>query len=489
MAVKEALKTQKKANVVIDKRIGVQRHDNNMSAEEQNLARLVRERTRRSKRSTKFSLNDDDDNDRHILTHHGKAVNEMTAAEIHDDHVMLSDDEEAVDGDLDAFDTETLHFGGNRSSMASSSIYGDAGKRMDMSTLYSQKKMDLDDMIQRRKLLKAEKLRSKELQHDTFQAMDDEFAQLSEYLQFRDKEKDIREQLERKRAGTLSAVDQEFADWDYEMKQYMYSTTQKVKATDRTKTPQEIAQEECDRLHQLETRRLARMNGDFDDSDDLSEDDSDSDGSDKHRRRKKKRRKKSNSSKNHPEALDNDSDDEDNEHDDDDELQVRFTADGLVHVNKQGLIVGKVGADNSDGGRDSKNTVQQQGNTMTTTTTVDDDTAMYHPAVVGTRVIASYRAREQYDGNETWFGGVITNVHRTTNNNDDETAEAITYDIEYDDGDFEHGVEPQHVKIDIEKTKLATEEAIARNDKEVALKRKRQKAQEKARYVYTCLHC
>jgi len=48
----------------------------------------------------------------------------------------------------------------------------------------------------------------------------------------------------------------------------------KVDATDRTKTSEEIAKEESEHLHELETRRLARMNGDFDDED-LSDIDSD----------------------------------------------------------------------------------------------------------------------------------------------------------------------------------------------------------------------
>ena len=120
------------------------------------------------------------------------------------------------------------------------------------------------------------------------------------------------------------------AEWDKEMKEYLFD--RKVKATDRTKTPEEIAKEEADRLHTLETRRLARMNGDFenDDFDDISGDE------ETHTKSKKKKRSKNSIAT--AEKLDDSDDDEHNV----DQTKVRFTSEGLVHVDKNGKVVGKV---------------------------------------------------------------------------------------------------------------------------------------------------
>ena len=453
-AVREALRRTKKANQFVDKRLG--EYDRNVSAQEQALARLVRERTRRSKRSRQFALNDqdnddnaEDDSDKNLLTHKGKAIDQLTAA----DHVMLSDDEEDEIGNLDALDTE-LHFGGSKTSQKEAAIYGASGAANDMSTQYSQKKTDLDDLILRRKIKKAERLKSKEDQVDTFQAMDESFADLAAQLRFRDKEQDIREHLQRKRAGTLSKEDQEFADWDREMKQYLH-VERKVKAVDRIQTPEEIAKNEAERLHALETRRLARMNGDFDDDDfsDVDDEEEDEDDSDS-----QKRRRRRNQQQYHPEALDNASDVSDDE---EDQLQTRFTADGLVQVDKNGVVVRKVGEDSATAEQSNNNNSKKP--TMTET--------VVH--AVGAKVTASYRAMEQYGGSESWFDGTVSAVKR-------DKAGNLSYDIEYDDGDFEEGVDPRHVRP-VEKTDEEREKEDEKKAQEQALKRKKQKAKEKAR--------
>ena len=97
-----------------------------------------------------------------------------------------------------------------------------------------------------------------------------------------------------------------------------------MKATDRTKTQEEIAKEEAERLQELETKRLARMNGDFED-DDLSDVQSD-DG--KSNTRSKTRQSTGGPSQN-PDELDSDVEE-------DDKPEVRFTPDVLVYVDKEG---------------------------------------------------------------------------------------------------------------------------------------------------------
>lgn len=374
-AIQATLQTSKKDNLFMDKRIG--EYDTEMTAEQQTLARLVRERSRQSKRRTKYSLNDDDNE---ILTHRGQIVDPSKPV------VILSDDEEdGPDGNLDALDT-AMHFGGGGGGYGSQhrdeDVYGGSGHNRDLSKLYTSKKMELDDWIAHRKNLKAEKMQSKEKQIETFSALDESFAELKGVLEFRDKESEIRKHIMEKREGKLSDEDKEFDDWDKEMKEYMY-TERKVKATDRTRTPEEIAKEEADRLHELETRRLARMNGDFDNDEcsDVSDDETENP-----RRRKRPKVKNTN-----PEELSDDENIDDHEN----SLTTRFTADGLVEVDNTGLVVRKVG--NVD--------KSQQPMQLSSELSV--------PLVVGAAVEASYRALEQFDGNESWFTGKVSRVNQS----------------------------------------------------------------------------
>ena len=440
--LRQEMKQSKKANSFVDRRIGV--NNNNMTPEEQTLARLVRERARRSKRASKFSLNDDDDDDdddggENILTHRGKAIDSLTAK----DHVILSDDDEDDGGQLDAVDT-LQHFGGGR---GGTNPYGPSdGGDYTLQQQYSTRKMELDDLITRRKILKAERIKSKEAQVDAFEKMDEAFDGLAELLQFRDKEQEIRNFHTARKEGTLSEADQEMVDWDKEMRQYQF-LDRKVAAVDRVKTPEEIAKEEAERLNELETRRLARMNGEYvdDDFSDIS------DNEQQPPRGKKKRQNNNSNNNDNPEYLDGDSDDES----DSEELTPRFTADGLVNVNKEGEVVSKVGE------KRKKQT--------------DNDDEEQPVLSAGDRVSACYRAKEQFDGQVTWYEGVINKVHV-------EKDGSITYDVDYDDGDFEDGIYPEHIRP-VEKTPEQIEKDSSKLEEERALKRKQKRATEKARYV------
>lgn len=403
------LKNASKANVFSDKRIGVR---SSMTPEDQTLARLVRERTRQSKRSTQFHLGDEE----MVMTHRGQAIGDRH----HFDpaHVVLEDKEQGADLD----DVETsMHFGGGASK-------ADAYGNTDISTQYASRKSELDEMIMRRKIQKAEKQKSKGDQVDAFTKMDGNFQELSKLLSFRDKDKAEMDHMQRKRDGGLTEDDQEMADWDVQMKQFQLATD-KVPATDRTKTSQEIAKEEADRLHELETRRLARMQGDFDD-DDLSDVDDNA----------------------NPEALDNESDNDQETNAPELSTSVRFTSDGLVRIDGNGRVLGKAFADESG---------QSQ---LKMGESSDEKPISLHS--VGSKVMASYRASEQADGNHSWFSGKIAKVNIPDR----------TYDVEYDDGDFEASVLHEHISV-LERPSDSKDE-----EEEVELlKRKRRIAAERAR--------
>jgi nucleolar protein 14 len=441
--LRSTLKTSKKANQFVDRRIG--QYDPGMSQDDQMLARLVKERTRQSQRSSKYRLDDDNDDDNfNLLTHKGKKLDPNKS------EVIYSDDEDDG-GNLEAVDTE-LHFGGSGlTSTGASNPYGNAGATTDLSQLYGQtRKTELDDLIARRKAMKAEKMEAKETQAETFEKMDEEFGELSELLRYRKNEK---KPLIPPKPTQEEA---EMNEWNAEMRQMMIKP--KRRATDRTKTPEEIAKEEADRLHELETRRLARMNGDFEEDDfsDISIDGK----SGKRKKHTQKNKKKTLSGRRNPDELSGSEDEGNN----DDNLEVRFTPDGLKYFDEDGNEVEK---NHNESDEDSDN--EDDANSDSEESELD----AVHPLPVSTRVRGNYRASEQYGGQESWYDGKITKVHEMKDG-------TIKYDLEYDDGDFEENMIPKYVRP-IEKTPEEKEQLKANkeNDKELQLKRKI--AKEKAR--------
>lgn len=488
--LKAEMERSKKAGGFIDRRIGEAGKDK-MTEEERILARIVRERSRRSKKSDKFALEDDEGDNSLTLTHRGKVIGDDYTGKLEPGDMILSDDDDdRYGGQLEKADTE-LHFGGGafdreKARLAKNNPYGpSSGVNEDMGDRYRSRKEELDEMIMRKKYEKAEKAKLKEDQIEKFEELDENFKELAALLNFRDKEAVRKEYFKAKKEGTLSAEDKEMDDWDKEMKGYLFE--RKVKATDRTKTPDEIAKEEADRLHELETRRLARMNGDFDGDDfsDISDDEAKSNKS-----KKRKAVKKKNKSRiRNPEELD--SDDEEN-----DKLTTRFTADGLVYVDKDGNIIKKVGQDDSSSNfqedlqsesdeedeqtessemksDDSDIDLGSSDDDASAASSSDEEDFELSTLTVGTAVKAKYLSDQQFDEDDKWFRGTIRSI------NVDEAGNT-RYDIEYDDGDFEEGVKPENIK----KQKLSNEEKQKEKEKNALIKEaqlKRRKAKEKAR--------
>lgn len=496
LGLKQALEKSKKAGAFIDRRIGESRRDE-MTQEERILARIVRERSRRSKKMEKYSLEDDDrlnaKDGALQLTHRGKLIDEHYDGKLEPGDFILSDDEEdRYGGQLEKADTE-LHFGGgafdkDRARQALFNPYGPAGQEVNesLSDRYRSRRQELEDLIMRKKYEKAEKAKHKEEQAEKFQEFDDNFKELARLLNFRDKEQDRKARLEAKQTGTYTQEEQEMDEWEKEMKGYLFE--RKVKATDRTKTPEEIAKEEADRLHELETRRLARMNGDFE-NDDFS-DISDDEHSNKRQRRRNKLKKPTTNEARNPDELD--SEDEGYEGN---VLQTKFTEDGLVYINNQGDVVGKVGEGdetiqdirkngyNDDaGGESSEEEDSDNIGDSEDDASVDSGDGLSEGEEseleditfeVGTKVKGKYLADQQMEGKAKWYKGSISKVTQ------DEKGNTL-YEILYDDGDIEENVRPENVrrqKIDVEDVQAQE----AKRAQIANLSLKRQKAKQKAR--------
>ena len=559
------LSNEGKANVFIDRRIGeaAQQQQQQQQAGAQHhhhlqqhrgedvmLKRIVQERVRRSKKRDKFHLTDGDDDDDNddanynndnglLLTHRGQTIDEhYTGAPMDHHDVLLSDDDME---DLDKVDT-MLHFGGGKFDSenrlergAYNNNYGNGGSSTglgdgaggELGRVYRSRREELEDRIQMKKMLKAEKLKRKENQAETFETMDESFAELAQLLNFRDKEQERVQRSNDRRNGQLSKDDMEMDDWDKEMKEYLF-TTKKAKATDRTKTPEELAKEQADKLHALESKRLARMAGDFlseDEFSDISDDDGEG-GSGRRRKRREREKKDDNGKKksqkkkkksNHfnPEELgdsdENDEDEEDEGNTNKQKREVRFTPDGLVYVDKQGNVLGKVGeeveeqeqvdnnydetdSDGEEGSKDDSNEEDEEessdegmdgrhnlGDTDDEASATDDDASSGSDSEStqnqdsielreGMAIQGNYHANEQF---ENWFNGTITSVRKEKNGQ-------VVYDVTYDDGDFEEGMVAENVRPLTKSAEEKKNDKMKRTEAEIE-KQKKQKAKLRAK--------
>ena len=152
----------------------------------------------------------------------GKVIDDTYTGQPQDEtDIILSDDD---DDDLDKVDT-MLHFGGgkfDKSNPTTDGYYGastsSTALRDAMGDAYRSRKQELEERIMHKKLLKAEKMKRKEDQVETFETMDESFAELAGLLQFRDKERERVERSEKRKKGLLDVEELEMDAWDKEMK-------------------------------------------------------------------------------------------------------------------------------------------------------------------------------------------------------------------------------------------------------------------------------
>ena len=231
------------------------------------------------------------------------------------------------------------------------------------------------------------------------------------------------------------------------------------------------------------------MNGDFDD-DDLS-DISDDEMGDRRKKRGGKADKKKNIKRErglNPEELSDSDDDETG-----DDREVRFTSDGLVYVDGNGKVTGKVGEtgastneedtteDSQSNFSEDENSIGDLGSSDDQTSAADgsddecEDIARAAPTqfLQGAKVQGNYHASEQYGGKENWYNGVITAVRKDSKGN-------TVYDVTYDDGDFEEGMAEKDVRS-LPKTKEELDTDKIKISEAAMAKRKKQKAKIRAK--------
>lgn len=468
--LRASIERKKKVNSFVDRRIG-EKPSSEMTQEQIAIARIVKERVSRSKKHSRYNLDDSEGGSGNGLqslgglTHKGKEIDEDYTGKGYEEDLVSDDDDYYDDkGTLDRVDTE-MHFGGGKFDRSQNqNPYGHSSKSLNLGDVYRSRKEEMDDMIKRKKIEKAERQQSKEDQVEKFEGMDESFKELAGLLDFRDKDEEYKKTAEKRKAGTLSKDELEMEDWNKEMKSYLFE--RKVKATDRTKTPDEIAKEEAERLQEFETKRLARMNGDFED-DDLSDISDDEDKASKSKKKRKKQKK-----------GDDELDSDNEAGDDENNVGMQFTADGIVYYDKKtGKTVknpdekedSEVEDEDSDDSESDNDEIGDSGDEASAMSDDDDDDVVVTEYKVGMKVTARYSVAEQLQwGEENWFKGKIEKVGRDKKGNK-------VYDVAFDDGDFETEIKPEYIRP-VEKTKEEKKAEKEQKSERTNLVKKKKKA-------------
>lgn len=224
-------RSTKKSNSILDKRFG--ESDPTMSLEEKMFLRFQKERSKKARNSSLYNLGEE--GEEAVLTHKGQILGESNLMD-HDDFES-SDDEEAGNGKLNKDVVNSLHFGG-----------GFVPKEQDGGSAPKKGRLEaLQEIVMKSKMFKAQRKEAKEEQESERVRIDAAFDELVR--------SDLVDMDNKRFKKSYSAT--EVDDYDKLMVDMAYET--KAQPAERTKTAEELAMEEREKMEELEKARLKRM--------------------------------------------------------------------------------------------------------------------------------------------------------------------------------------------------------------------------------------
>lgn len=248
------MKNKNKTNEFFDKRFG--EYDENVTAEEKMLMRFQHERAKSHQRGAMFQLDDGEDE----LTHHGQALGDLKGYD------RLSEDEDDDEDLSSAANVGRLNFGG----FESKPISFDDEVEPDPEKKKTHKEIMME-VVAKSKMHKMERQEVKRKNDEMTEDVDNDLDSIRGLLI---EASNAAEAADRLKPRPKQDV------YDKTVRELLYEA--KGKATDRLKSPQEVAQAEYERLQKLEAARLARMRGE-----DLDEDGEDGEAGGARKRRLK----------------------------------------------------------------------------------------------------------------------------------------------------------------------------------------------------------
>ncbi|CAL9761726.1 unnamed protein product [Musa acuminata subsp. burmannicoides] len=263
-----------KSSVFLDNRIGEK--DDTLQEFNKAVLRLQRERQLKLKRTSKYNLSDDEEDDTTVDQPHSSDKDDF------EDEVPLDDDEDAdFKNGSGLASPKHLSLQSLQNSSESSLLDGE-------DQTHKSKKQVMMEIISKSKFYKAQKVKEKEEDESLMAKLDEDFSMLAqtEALQALSHpskmnalkallNKDIKRESLKEGSSGLSdnkLIEKGHPDaYDKLVKEL--GSDRRAHASDRTKTPEEIAQEEKERLEELEKQRRERMLATDDSTDEGSDDD------------------------------------------------------------------------------------------------------------------------------------------------------------------------------------------------------------------------
>ncbi|ROT37309.1 Nop14-like protein [Sodiomyces alkalinus F11] len=240
---------------ILDKRFG--EADPTMAEEDKMLERFVREKQRSHKKTSLFDLEETEPID--SLTHNGQA---------------LALDEDFNEDDLGGSDSESERTGRKRPRFEDLDAEDEDGEQVDDQPQRKKTKAEvMQEVIAKSKAYKYERQVAKDEDDDLRRELDKDLPSLQMMLYGRGSThagKDNGDKTDTNITPLGINKDEFISDFDRRLKQLVHD--RRSKPTNRTKTEEEKAQEESERLKELEEKRLKRMRGES-----VSDDSSDED--------------------------------------------------------------------------------------------------------------------------------------------------------------------------------------------------------------------
>lgn len=260
---------------VVDRRIG--EGDVDMTPEEKAAQRFVRAQQKR-KGAALFDLENSDNEDAGgaLLTHGGRNVAELQADDFKDDVSDASDADDLLSRKRARFDDD-----GN----------DDPDGNDQEPNRKKSKKEIMEEVIAKSKFHKYERQKAKEDDEDLREELDKGTEDIIALLNGRPPTKTALPAPETSSNGPvmnpdrqrlLDGMDRDTADKEYDTRFRQLAQDTRAKPSERTKTEEEKAAEEAQRLKELEDKRTKRMNGEVvsDDEEDIGQQEADADARD-----------------------------------------------------------------------------------------------------------------------------------------------------------------------------------------------------------------
>lgn len=258
---------------IFDRRFG--EGDPSMTPETAAAQRFAMEKQKAHKKSSMFDLEDDDEPGHGIsLTHGGKSLTFGEDGELLDDF-----DEEISEDGSDMSDLEE-HNRKRLKRLRDQVASHEEGDQEEPERKKSKKEV-MEEVIAKSKLHKYERQAAKEDDEDLRLELDKDTADIRRLLMAKHRRTDPEkphggETQDGSKPAALAGVDKDAFEKDYDLAVKKMVADKRAKPTTRTKTEDQIAEEQSSRLRELEEKRLRRMRGEEvsdseEDDDDISD--------------------------------------------------------------------------------------------------------------------------------------------------------------------------------------------------------------------------